>query len=257
MRTTSILLPTFVAGFIALASPYSPFLPPLESSTIDGNPNLIKRQNYCASNQISCSNLGQPSTCCKQNSLCAIDQAGNVACCPNGAACTGSISVAVPTSTSSGSVPNAASSTTGPPTTPSTNNAAQVTSTIQNPYFPFAYVPTTYSNVAGCSSFYSSCQSEFASCTNSVGGGVNGVTVAGAGGGITVQGASATAAASSICASLSSSACNGLQISVCSGLGSSTAGGAFVQPNAAPTHCAGVYGMGIGVAIGIGGQLLG
>ena len=254
MRTAGIFLSTFIAGCIASASPYSPFFLPLESSTTDRTLNLFRRQNYCASGQQSCSNLGQPSTCCKKNSACAIDQAGNVACCPTGAACTGSISIAVPTITSSGTAQNAALSTAGPLTTPSTNNAAQITSTVQNPYFPFVYVPTTYSNAAGCSSYYSSCQSEFASCTSSVGGGVNGVTVAGAGGGITVQGASATAAASSICASLSSSACSGLQIASCSAYGS---GATFIQPNAAPSHCAGIYGMGVGVAIGIGGQLLG
>ena len=81
------------------------------------------------------------------------------------------------------------------------------------------------------------------------------MTVSGAGVGITVQGATATlAAAVSVCSSLSSQACYGLQLASCSIY---TGTGTLINPNAAPTKCVGgLYGVGVGVAVGIAGQIL-
>ena len=89
-----------------------------------------------------------------------------------------------------------------------------------------------------------------------------GVTVSGPGGGITQQGAIAPVSAESICSSLSAEACHGLQLSQCSTLGGAAktaAAGTFVEgsANAAPTRCAAVlYGVGVGVAVGVAGQVM-
>lgn len=88
-----------------------------------------------------------------------------------------------------------------------------------------------------------------------------GVTVSGPGGGITQQGAIAPVSAESICSSLSAEACHGLQLTQCSTLGGAakTAAGTFVEgsANAAPTRCAAaLYGVGIGVVVGVVGQVM-
>lgn len=89
-----------------------------------------------------------------------------------------------------------------------------------------------------------------------------GVTVAGPGGGITQQGAVVPASAESICSSLSAEACHGLALTQCSTLGNAAktgAAGTFVEgsANAAPTgHAGSLYGMGLGVAIGLVGQVM-
>lgn len=88
-----------------------------------------------------------------------------------------------------------------------------------------------------------------------------GVTISGPGGGTTQQQAIAPASAESICSSLSAEACHGLQLTQCSTLGGAAktaAAGTFIEgsTNAAPTRCAAMlYGMGIGVAVGVAGQL--
>ena len=89
------------------------------------------------------------------------------------------------------------------------------------------------------------------------------VTVSGPGGGITQQGAIAPASAESICSSLSAQACHGLAVTQCSTLGGAAktaAAATFVggNVNAAPTRCAAaLYGVGMGVAVGLAGQVMG
>lgn len=90
------------------------------------------------------------------------------------------------------------------------------------------------------------------------------MTVAGSGGaGITVQGATATGNAQSICSSLSRKACYGLQIGYCTAFGSSggsaaTAGGQSVNPNDAQAIRASssLYDLGVAVAVGIAGLFI-
>ena len=90
-----------------------------------------------------------------------------------------------------------------------------------------------------------------------------GVTVSGPGGGITQQGAIAPASAESICSSLSAEACHGLALTQCSTLGGAAktaTAGSFVEgsANAAPTKCAAAfYGVGMGVAVGLAGHVIG
>jgi len=248
----------------------SPYFEPSFDSIADTQNELKKRQNNCPSGANPCSNLGNPGACCTSNTDCQLDQAGHVACCPNGASCTGTINAGTVSAILGGNTASltqvTASSTNGFIVPASTTQAnPQLTaaggsgvSTVPNAFFPFVYLPATYSNAAACSSYYSSCQSEYASCTASLGGGVNGVTVSGAGVGITVQGSTPTAQPQSVCSSLSSQACSGLQLSNCNSY--ETAGAATVtviNPNAAPNRCpGGLYGVGMGVALGVAGQVL-
>ncbi|KAL1620190.1 hypothetical protein SLS56_009781 [Neofusicoccum ribis] len=45
----------------------------------------------CPTSYRACAALGAPGLCCSVDSNCAVDQAGHVACCPDGAVCTGTI----------------------------------------------------------------------------------------------------------------------------------------------------------------------
>ncbi len=254
---------------------YSPFSSPYIGQAIEdvegSAGDILRRQSGCASGLISCANLGGVGVCCKSNAMCALDQAGHVACCPVGSACTGTINaesvVATGLSTGSTLTSSPSSQTTTTPST--TGNSASITgvkSTVPNSYFPFVYLPTSFSNAAECSSSFSSCGSAFTSCTSSLGGGANGitapgVTITGPGVGATAQTPLPSPSAASICSSLSTQACYPLQLSNCPMYG--TAGetapttAAFIAPNTAPTRCVALYGVGAGIAVGLAGQVFG
>ena len=89
------------------------------------------------------------------------------------------------------------------------------------------------------------------------------VTVSGPGGGVTQAGAMPASSAESICSSLSVEACHGLDLVQCSTLGGAAKASGPVNSfvvgsaNAAQTRCAALYGMGIGVAVGLAGQAVG
>lgn len=274
MRLYPLYLTAILAGFASATSPEcSPFLEPYFEPSfglVFHRPNqLNRRQNNCPTGATSCSNLGNSGACCASNTICQLDQAGHVACCPSGASCTGIIN------TGTGSTflgANAGSSTQTPTITSnafivptSTNQVnpqvpATGVSTVPNAFFPFVFLPATYSNAAGCSSYYSSCQNEYNSCTASLGGFVNGVTVSGIGGGITVAGSTPTVQPQSICSSLSSQACSNGQLSNCNTYGTAAvASVTVINPNAASNRCPGkkLYGVGVGVALGFAGQVLG
>ena len=259
---------------------YNPFpdqlanlLAPLERSI---RPRLKRRQD-CPLNYNNCDGLDS-GACCPSGTVCTTDSNNHVACCPVNAKCTGTIGAGTPasgsaTTTNGGGVIVGGTTTTGTTSslslntgsTTTTSNPVSVVSVVPNSYnFPFAIIPTTFANAAQCSSYYTSCQSEYATCTASLGGGANGVTVGGVGGGTTVQGAtaSATVNAQSICSSLSSAACHGLQVNSCSQLGTGN-GNSFVvgQTNGAMaarvTGCpGGLYAMGAGMALGVAGALV-
>jgi hypothetical protein len=235
------------------ATEYSPFLEPYnEATTYNGFAlNLFRRDGNCGSG-ISCAAMGDKASCCMSKARCAVDEAGRVGCCPENAQCTGTIG---------GSAVATATGTPAP--------SAQITgsggrSVVSNAYYPFPYLPTNFPNAAICTSSYSSCATEFAKCTYSLESGDSGVTVSGAGVGITKPAAIPDITAASICSSLSTEACHNLQLAGCATYGSAaaqTAGGSFVaSTNAAPTGCAGMYGVGmgvgVGVAIGFAGQMV-
>ncbi|KAJ4296494.1 hypothetical protein N0V90_006539 [Kalmusia sp. IMI 367209] len=277
MRTTTLLLPAIT---LALAAP--DFLSDFHPAQLQQSPaqindtvgedsaalQLLKRQtdpNSCADGYNACTNINQPGLCCRNDQVCSADNAGHPACCPIGSACTGTIAPitqASPTGTNTQSSSSATAATTtttsgGSATTSNTfvqgttaPNAGTQRSTVSNTYFPFAYIPTTYTNAAACSSAYTSCQEDAASCTAALARGQNGVTISAPNGGVTITAVPSVgdASASSICSSLSASACFGLQVEACASFGPGD--------SAAGRRCADAWRMGAGVALGVAGQLL-
>lgn len=276
MRASAVhFLPLLLSFTTAISPDYRPFIAPYIDPSYSFNEDpileLFRRQtNNCPIGYNSCSNLGQAGVCCSVTAICSADAANHVACCPTGASCTGTIgATGTATGTAAGGGFIFGSSTTSALSTssrPSTTTAgAQITappaSTVANAFFPFLYIPTTFQNAATCSSYYTSCQSEYSSCTASLGGGAaNGVTVGGIGGGVTVQGATATASAASICSSLYNQGCYNLQLSNCPqfGTAAATGTGVVVGTSDARRGCERLaYGVGVGVAVGLAGQVLG
>ncbi|KAJ4408817.1 hypothetical protein N0V91_003073 [Didymella pomorum] len=254
----SALVPLLLAP-LALAAPdnlaaFEPALATLdqlttsnnETTPVDNIAELLKRQNVCGSNQYQCSNAA--SLCCPRTAVCSADRNNVVGCCPQGAACTGTLGTsATGVATASTTSPFVSASTTSNFVQQTT--AASGASTVSNAFYPFPYIATTYTNAAACSSAYTRCQSDAASCTNALIGGAQGVTISAPNGGATITAVPSIGAqsASSICSSLSQEACYGLQVDACRAFDGSG--------NAAPTRCAGYIGA-VGVALGVAGQLL-
>ena len=260
----NLFLSAFLFSHLTRAAEYQPFAPGLPEDAIQddfGNFGFFRRSDSkCGT---SCAGMGE-NVCCGKKSVCALDQAGNVACCPINAACTGTISVLGEAAITSGGANTAAAPTAAP--SGAISHAIKGSSTIANSYYPYPVLPTTYANAGECSSSFSGCQAESAKCTGFIEGGGYGVTIAGGGGGVTQQGAMEPASAEAICSSLSQQACHGLQLSMCSTLGGgsskpSAAANSFVagddSAGAAPTRCFGLYGVGVGMAVGIVGQMVG
>ncbi|KAN0069779.1 hypothetical protein V8E54_012085 [Elaphomyces granulatus] len=241
----------------------SPFHHPLRDEThgkrADEILQLLKRQGSCPAGYSACSAQGNSGVCCQPGMTCTQDNANNIACCPTGAVkCTGSLGA------TAGSQPTNSGfmfpQTTAATTTTSPAAGAVITgSTVAGAAYPFIYIPTAFANGQTCSSYYSFCQSEYASCTASLGG-AYGVTVAGGGAGVTVAGApgvTGAAAAQSICSSLSFQACYGLQIGYCAGLGTASAAGArFVNAGSGPVRRSSLHDLTIGLAAAIAGMFI-
>jgi hypothetical protein len=275
-------LASLAVVFSAVSASYdgfSPYADPLDYADLSFK--LLRRQ-ACPGGYSNCGALGNSGACCPTNQVCARDAAGNVACCPLRAACTGTIGgtgtgpstgtstgpVLIGGSTGSSATPSV-TATSGflfPSTTTATAAPSFTGSTIPGAVYPFVFIPTTFANAAECSSYATQCSNQYQSCLATLGGGVNGVTVSGANVGITVQGATTTVAqASSVCSSLSQQACYGLQTGICPQYGSGTAtvpptgsGGFAVSSGAGArvTGCAGfIYAVGAGAMIGAAGAL--
>jgi hypothetical protein len=156
-----ILAPLLLAPLAAFAAPgdiLAPFEPAVaqlptsdNNSTLDGTPELFVRQNgnACATNYYACAALNAPGLCCPKTATCTADQNRAVACCPQGAVCTGALGLPTATLTNSAAtfVPASTTTTQNPFVQQTTvpNGAAGVRSTVQNAFYPFAYIPTTYS----------------------------------------------------------------------------------------------------------------
>ncbi|KAH0543537.1 hypothetical protein GP486_008569 [Trichoglossum hirsutum] len=260
--------------FAAIASPsqYSPFYPALvheprlERRGARALYILEKRQGGCPANYNACSNLNAPGACCVSNTNCQLDTAGHVACCPKGAACTGSINVGTQLgSTTGGIVVTASPGSSGGFIVPATTTAlvptqptaaAGITTPppVSNQYYVFPAIPTSFLNAAACSTAWSGCQVEYQKCTAQLAGRTDGITISAPGAGITIAGASTTVGAVvsnlngiSICQTLSQQACYGLQIMNCP-VYNGVAGGAATICGPA------MYGIGVGFALGIAGQ---
>ena len=156
-------------------------------------------------------------------------------------------------------------------TTTTTTNVAATTATgtasiVNNIYFPFPYIPTTYINSAACNSAYNDCQTNYAACTADLQGGGFAVTIVAPGGGITVSPTVqnlGSASATSICSSLSSEACYGIVSTNCAQFGTATTtGGSFIVATvtnfaARPTiGCLAAGGLVAGLGLGIAGQMV-
>lgn len=217
-----------------------------DTSPVDSIAELLKR-DVCANSYYQCSNA--PSVCCPRTAICSADRNNVVGCCPQGITCTGTLgAIATGTGTATTTNPFVTATTTSGPFVQVTESAGAA-STVSNAFYPFPYIATTYTNAAACSSAYTRCQSDAASCTNALMGGAQGVTISAPNGGATITAVPSIGAqsASSICSSLSQQACYGLQVEACRAFDGSG--------NAAPTRCGGYIGA-VGVALGVAGQLL-
>jgi hypothetical protein len=255
-----LLAPLAVLAAPDFLSPFEAAVPQLEPNTTlpddtpllgGGDLELLKRQNSnaCATSYYACAALNAPGLCCPRTAICTADIRGAVACCPQGAQCTGALGQpGIATGTGTGTPTFVIASTTdGNPFVQQTNGAGP-RSTVPNAFFPFYYIPTTYANAAACSTAYSTCQSDAASCLTALANGAQGVTVSAPNGGATITAVPSVGlqSAQQICTSLSAQACSGLQVEAFGG----TAAGA------APTRGCGGMLMGAGVAVGLAGQLL-
>jgi hypothetical protein len=267
-----LLLPAYVSLFLlpisALQIPsiISPFYEPrLDDSLLISNETLVplpenelrKRDGNCPVNHNSCSTLAKADggACCIAGSTCTLDHARNIACCPIGATCTGTIQIATATITSAGGVTFGATTTTSTAATATITGSA---SYVTNPYFPFPYITTSWTNSAACVSAYSNCQTNYAACTVDLqGGGGNGVTIVAPGGGTTVAATAVNlgiASATSICSSLSLVACHGLVTQNCAQFEanfvvSNTRNGAVPRQTAACFAKVAWAGVGLGLAM--------
>lgn len=251
----------------------SPFLAPWPEEPSDASSRIAKpllvhdalrrrQDNSCPPDSNSCSSLNGSPVCCASGTDCRLDDAGQVACCPQGARCTGSIGGASVSGNTGGFVVGVGSTSTTtttsgllvPASTTSTSTAlisGQGLSTVgtgapNGGFVGFLPLATPFPNQQVCSSAYSSCQSEFQRCTSLVGGSVNGLTITGAGVTIAGPGATPVPSAASICQSLSSAVCLNLQLSNCNTLANA----------AAPTPFPPLYGVGVGLLLGVAEQVL-
>jgi hypothetical protein len=140
-------------------------------------------------------------------------------------------------------------------TTTAAGSEASITGSTVSGAYPFIYVPTSFSNAATCSSYYSLCQSEYTQCTGALLGRYQ-VTVGGAGGaGVTVEAVTATSQATSICSSLSAKACHGLSLNYCASVETAAAGSA--SGNAAmPGRTTSLQDLVFGLAVGVAGVFI-
>ncbi|KAL1586915.1 hypothetical protein WHR41_04216 [Cladosporium halotolerans] len=103
---SALQLPNLQPFFAALPISIADYIPPTPGHEISPeqnqaylpepqqNPeNIFRRQDSdtCPSGYNSCGNIGAPDLCCSPSARCSADMAGHVACCPQGAACTGTI----------------------------------------------------------------------------------------------------------------------------------------------------------------------
>ena len=109
----AVLSFVFVVSVFAIPeAPFSTFVTPLiqhffgiENINYTSAPaELRKRQDVdvdigdnCPEDYNPCIGLGAGGLCCSSDAQCALDNAGRVACCPNGAACTGIVDILDPT----------------------------------------------------------------------------------------------------------------------------------------------------------------
>ncbi|KAK0115153.1 hypothetical protein ONS96_013619 [Cadophora gregata f. sp. sojae] len=245
----------------------------LSTSLEEHSNDLRKRDGNCPINFNSCSTFRDSAggACCTAGTFCTTDRARNIACCPTGAACTGTLDVATATTTGlggGGAVFGTGTTTTVPTTAIATITDGAAVSYVANAFFPWPYIPTTYANSAACNSAYQDCQTNYAACTSALdGSGAGnlgfGVTIVAPNGGITATPTIQSlgiASATSICSSLSSEGCYNIVSENCAQFGTGTEVN-FVPGttvNVAARATAGCYAVGVmaGVGLGFAGQMI-
>ncbi|KAK2760818.1 hypothetical protein FQN54_002056 [Arachnomyces sp. PD_36] len=224
MRAILLLTASFLSTS-ALAIDLSPFHSPFNAAPEpepETEPDiilkLVKREGSCPANHSPCSDLGSSDVCCRSGTVCSQDAGNNIACCPVGAKCTGSLTGSA---TKTGDSPPSMVTSSGGFMFPAPNPAEPTITgpTLTGAEYPFVIIPTSFQGASECSSYYSGCQNQYTSCTGALGGGVNGVTVAGPGGGVTVAAVSPTGNPQEICSSLQLKACHNLQVGYCTAFG--------------------------------------
>jgi hypothetical protein len=219
----------------------------------------------------NCAYAGSPGLCCPDTAVCAVDPVGHAACCPAAAACTGTVADAtfatqqpvvgaVATTLPGGFVQGNVQSD-YPTTTAASAVAAQITTAtgtgggaqavLQNPFYPFKIIATTYVDASACSAAWTGCQTDLARCTSAL------AAPAGTAFAVTISAANyatvrpattmAALAAESVCESLSAQACSGLQVAACT---------AFDAGSEAGRERGWGRAAGVGAVVGVVGRLL-
>ncbi|KAI2684472.1 hypothetical protein LCP963914a_5204 [Penicillium roqueforti] len=211
---------------------------------------LRRADNNCPSGYNPCTDLGNGDACCKQGTNCSRDAANNIACCASGASCTGSLTGTTTTGTGTAFMfPSGATATT------TTEGETSATGSTLDAAYPFVVVPTSFGNAESCSSYYSVCQSEYTQCTGALMGRY-GVTIDGAGGGVTVEAVTASSQATSICSSLSLEACHGINLGYCSSVATQTASAEANGNDASPVRMSSLHDLVFGLAVGVAGMFI-
>jgi hypothetical protein len=264
------LLNLLILALPAFSTTFQPFQP-AEYQLNARSPYHIFKRATCDADWSLCSSLGASEACCKPGTNCALDNANHVACCPDNAVCTGTISGGSTISGFTGNtgntgsttaagggfiVPTSGASTTSTQTGFITGNPSSTTAPapITNQYYTYPAQPTVWANSAACIQGWQDCQADFAKCTAYLGGQA-GVTISAPNGGVTVSGGGGSSVANGvgICSSLSSQACGSGTVQTCVQFGSGTSSGnAAVQGRCGPGYVMAAVGVGMGVA----GQML-
>ena len=104
--TYAIQIPNFQSFVAAFSISLDDYLPPTFSNNASEaeEHELLKRQysNTCPEDFNDCANLGVPGLCCASAAICSPDAAGNVACCPTGAVCRGTVTGVITAGTVNG-----------------------------------------------------------------------------------------------------------------------------------------------------------
>lgn len=82
------ILAVVCSGVSAFFEGFAPYVSPLDYT--ESSRKLLRRQG-CPGGFTNCGALGNSGACCPTDQVCARDLAGNVACCPVRASCTGTI----------------------------------------------------------------------------------------------------------------------------------------------------------------------
>jgi len=74
-----------------------------QPASLTSSPINKRSGTSCPTRYAACSGLGAPGLCCAATAVCSADAAGHVACCPTGAACSGTIGSIITAGTLGGS----------------------------------------------------------------------------------------------------------------------------------------------------------